>query len=82
MAKTIQYVTGLYLKSSFVWDKKKRIITSGISSILVECSLKCGVAFFDSNNFQGTFVDFRFLMKELQHESWSMSVKSSTGGCL
>ena len=62
---------GLDLKTTLVWEKKKRIIASKISSILVQCSLKCGLYFLASDNFKGTFVDFRFMMfaKVLMKES-------------
>ena len=53
--------SGLDLKTRFVWEKKKRITTSEIS-ILVQCSLKCGVTFFLVSHVQGTFVDFRFML--------------------
>ena len=62
--------SGLDLKTSFVREKKKCMTTSEIS-ILVQCSLKCGVAFFfASDSVEETF-DLRFmlftkvLMKEL-----------------
>ena len=55
----------------FVCEKKKLITTNEIS-ILVQCSLKCGVAFFfASDNVQDPFFGFHFmlftrvLMKEL-----------------
>ena len=44
------------INSRVVLEKKKRIITSEISFILVKCF------FFASDNFQGTFVDSRFMM--------------------
>ena len=53
--------SGLDLKTRFVREKKKRIATSEIS-ILVQCSLKCGVAFFLVSDVQGTFVDFLFML--------------------
>ena len=89
--------TGLYLNTRFVWEKNTRITTSEISSILVQCSLKCGVLFFfASDDFQGTFVDFRFmmftkvLMKELAgilihfHKifNWRVSFKMLLSMCL
>ena len=89
MVKTIQYVnTGLDLKTRFVWEKKKRVITSEISSILVQYSLKCGVAFSLQVIIYKTtsliFVSW-CLVKSLwknQHVSSSMSVKSTTVGSL
>ena len=55
-------LSNMSINPRLVWEKKKRIITSEISSILVQCSLKCGVVFFASDNFQGIFVDSRFMM--------------------
>ena len=55
--------TELDLKTGFIWEKKKRITTSEISSILAQRSLKCGVAFyFVGDNFQGNLADFRLMM--------------------
>ena len=56
--------TGLDLKTRFLWEKKKRKYNKiEISSILMQCSLKCGVVFlFASDNFQGTFVDLCFMI--------------------
>ena len=56
--------TGLDLKTRFALEKMKRIKISEISSVLVQFFL-CGFLFFASDNFQGTFVDFRFMMFSL-----------------
>ena len=54
--------TGLNLKTSF-FDREKGLYNkSEISSILMQCSLKCSIAFFFTNDiFQGTFVSLRFM---------------------
>ena len=52
----------LDLKARLAWEKKKRIITSEISTISMQWSLKCGVVFFASDTFQAAFVDFPFMM--------------------
>ena len=63
--------TGLYLKTSFVWKKKEAYNNKWniyFGAMFFEVR---GRIFFTSDNFQGTFVDFRFiiftkvLMKEL-----------------
>ena len=56
--------TGLDLKTRFALEKMKRIKISEISSVLVQFFL-CAFLFFASDNFQGTFVDFRFMMFSL-----------------
>ena len=50
------------INTRLVWEKNKRIVTSQISSTLMQRSLKCGVVFFESDNFQGIFVDSGFIM--------------------
>ena len=54
--KLWQKLSNMSINSRVVLEKKKRIITSEISFILVKCF------FFASDNFQGTFVDSRFMM--------------------
>ena len=51
---------GLDLKARLVWEKKKHVTISEISSALVQCPLKCGVALFCK--WTGIFADFRFVM--------------------
>ena len=38
--------TGLESQTRFVSEKQERITTNEISSIMVQCFFKCGVAFF------------------------------------
>ena len=65
----------LDLKTTFVWEKKKRITKSEIS-ILVQYYLKCGVAFFLVSDIHGTFFDFRFMLftKVLMNELASILI--------
>ena len=67
--------SGLDLKTTFVWEKKKRITESEIS-ILVQYYLKCGVAFFLVSDIHGTFFDFRFMLftKVLMNELASILI--------
>ena len=75
MAKTIFYVKkySVRFKNWVCLRKRNEIPTvlferkrNEISTILVQCSLKCGVTFFFVGDaFQGTFVDFRFMMLSL-----------------
>ena len=44
--KLLLKLSNVSINTKLVWEEKKRIITSQISSILVECCLKCGVVFF------------------------------------
>ena len=53
---------GLDLKTRFVLGKKKHITVSKISPTFAQCPLSVGSYFFASDNFQGTFADFRFMM--------------------
>ena len=50
----------LDLKARLVWEKKKRIITSEISSISMQWSLKCGVVFFGEWYFSSRLRWFSF----------------------
>ena len=46
LAKIIQYVkTELDLKTRFIWEKLKHMITSETASIMLQCSLKFGITF-------------------------------------
>ena len=84
--------TGSNLKTRFVWEKKKRIKISKMASILVQCSLRRMLEFLCNLKFsrrlcRSSFYSF-YLSKQLKslwknwNVSWSMSVKSSTVGCL
>ena len=44
--KLWQKISNMSINTRLVSEKKKRIITSQVSSILGQCSLKCGVVFF------------------------------------
>ena len=65
--------TGLDLKTSFL-EKEKEVYNKSEISILMQCYLKCGVAFFIASH------NFQVLMKELALILIHVH-KSSTVGC-
>ena len=55
--------TRLNLKIRYLEEKKKHTIISEMSpSIFVPCSSKCKLGFCATDNFRGTFIDFRFMI--------------------
>ena len=69
----------LKLKTRFVWEKKKHTIISELSWCNVLCRVGLFVLIFQTSS--SVFVS-RYLLKKELHLCWSMSVKSSTVGCL